>query len=79
MDIREVIKDYGLTRLARELGLRPQAVSNWRSRGVPAEYCPANERATQGRVRCEDVRPDVDWSVLRHDCAAQETDTQEVA
>lgn len=31
----------------------------------PAEYCPAIERATDGRVRCEDLRPDVDWAVLR--------------
>lgn len=31
----------------------------------PAEYCPAIERATKGVVRCEDLRPDVDWSVLR--------------
>lgn len=31
----------------------------------PAEYCPAIERATDGLVRCEDLRPDVDWAVLR--------------
>lgn len=33
--------------------------------GVPAERCPAIERATNGQVRCEDLRPDVDWAVLR--------------
>lgn len=33
----------------------------------PAEYCPSIERATG--VRCEELRPDVDWSVLRNsDC-----------
>ena len=26
---------------------------------------PAIERATNGAVRCEDLRPDVDWGVLR--------------
>lgn len=31
----------------------------------PAEYCPALERATQGAVKCEALRPDVDWAVLR--------------
>lgn len=34
-------------------------------RQVPAEHCPAIERATGGAVRCEDLRPDVAWSVLR--------------
>lgn len=34
----------------------------------PAEYCPALERATRGAVRCEDLRPDVDWAVLRCQC-----------
>lgn len=38
----------------------------WKARGnVPAEHCPAIERATAGAVRCEDLRPDVAWSVLR--------------
>lgn len=31
----------------------------------PAEYCPDIERATRGEVRCEELRPDVDWAVLR--------------
>lgn len=31
----------------------------------PAEYCPDIERATGGAVTCEDLRPDVNWSVLR--------------
>lgn len=34
-------------------------------RRVPAEHCPAIERATGGKVRCEDLRPDVAWEVLR--------------
>lgn len=34
-------------------------------RPVPAELCPAIERATGGRVRCEELRPDVAWDVLR--------------
>lgn len=35
------------------------------SRRVPAEHCPAIEKATNGAVRCEELRPDVAWSVLR--------------
>jgi DNA-binding transcriptional regulator YdaS (Cro superfamily) len=33
---------------------------------VPAAHCPSIERATKGAVRCEDLRPDVDWAVLRN-------------
>lgn len=52
--------------LARRLGVVPQVVHNWIKRGqVPAERCPDIERATDGRVRCEDLRPDVDWAYLR--------------
>ena len=40
----------------------------------PAEYCPAIERATAGQVRCEDLRPDVEWSVLRG-TALRDTET----
>lgn len=53
--------------LARKLGVSAVIVSQWRTgvRAVPAERCPAIERATAGAVRCEDLRPDVDWSYLR--------------
>lgn len=52
--------------LARFCGVAQTAVSAWRVRkSIPAEYCPAIERATSGAVRCEELRPDVDWSVLR--------------
>ncbi len=42
-------------------------LSQWANgvRRTPAERCPAIERATGGLVRCEDLRPDVEWSVLR--------------
>lgn len=61
----------GITNLANALGVKPPTVSQWissnpsLSRRVPAERCPAIERATNGQVRCEDLRPDVDWAVLR--------------
>jgi DNA-binding transcriptional regulator YdaS (Cro superfamily) len=43
------------------------AVWQWLDDGrkVPAEHCPAIERATDGAVRCEELRPDIDWAVLR--------------
>lgn len=61
----------GLSALASELGVSVQTASNWRSRGrVPAEHCPAIERVTG--VRCEDLRPDVPWSILREQAAPEE-------
>jgi DNA-binding transcriptional regulator YdaS (Cro superfamily) len=56
----------GVSALASAIGVSAHAPYMWRSRrSVPAEYCPAIERATKGVVRCEDLRPDVAWSVVR--------------
>lgn len=58
----------GVAALASRIGVVQTAVSNWRSRrSVPAEHCPAIERETG--VRCEDLRPSVDWAVLRDQAA----------
>lgn len=53
--------------LARALRVTRAAVSQWLmpGRAVPAEHCPVIERLTDGAVRCEDLRPDVEWWVLR--------------
>lgn len=53
--------------LADHLGVTKAAVGQWKEPGrrVPAEHCPAIERLTSGAVRCEDLRPDVAWGVLR--------------
>lgn len=42
-------------------------VWNWLKRDMraPAEVCPLIERLTDGEVRCEELRPDVDWGYLR--------------
>lgn len=57
----------GPAKVAAAVGCTVQAVCFWRDgkRTLPAEVCPTLERLTQGAVRCEDLRPDVDWSVLR--------------
>lgn len=64
----------GQAELARKLGFRSRRnVWPWfNGRRVPAEYCPAIEKATAGAVRCEDLRSDVEWGVLRNDPASQE-------
>lgn len=41
------------------------AVKGWFLTRVPADYCPRIERVTG--VRCEELRPDVEWGVLRGD------------
>ncbi len=54
--------------LAAALGVTKAAVNQWKSEGrkVPAEHCPAIERLTEGKVRCESLRPDVDWAQVRN-------------
>lgn len=50
----------GVGKLAENLGLRQNVVSNWRMRGsVPREYLAAIERATG--VRCELFDESVEW------------------
>ena len=63
----------GQSALASAIGLTQSHVWNWlHRRGVPAEHCPAIERATGRAVRCEALRPDVDWGYLRAVCGEQE-------
>ena len=53
--------------LAVELGVSYQAVNGWvrNSRRIPPKRCIEIERITGGQVRCEHMRPDIDWSYLR--------------
>jgi DNA-binding transcriptional regulator YdaS (Cro superfamily) len=60
----------GITKMAALLGLKSHSVVHqWRLNRVPAEHCPAIERETRGQVKCEELRPDVAWSVLREQAA----------
>lgn len=68
MDLHSYLSKNGpASALAGRLGITPVLISQWSNgvRPVPAERCPAIERATNGAVRCEDLRPDIEWSVLR--------------
>jgi DNA-binding transcriptional regulator YdaS (Cro superfamily) len=63
--------------LASAIGVKQPTVSEWLrgDRQVPAERCPLIERETRSRataegnlellVTCEELRPDVEWGVLR--------------
>lgn len=66
------LNDYLITRgssetLAYALGVHSVQISQWKTgaRQVPAERCPDIEAATDGLVTCEELRPDVNWAVLR--------------
>lgn len=68
----------GQTALARLIGIATPTVNQWvkNKRPIPAERCPSIERATNGAVRCEDLRPDVDWAYLRGTSAVNPENTQ---
>lgn len=51
----------GQAALARAVGVKPQAVHQWKQGRVPAERVIAIERATQGTVTRAMLRPDL-WS-----------------
>lgn len=65
--------DGNVTAFARELGVVPNTIHNWRSRGqITTEQCPAIERISRNRathpsqiVLCEQLRPLVDWGSIR--------------
>ena len=60
----------GPVRAAERLGVeRYQTVQSWLRHRIPAEYCPLIERETEGAVRCEALRPDIAWDVLRKQAA----------
>ena len=67
MNLDTYLKARKAIDLARDIGVSSALISQWANgvRRVPAERCPQIERATAGAVRCEDLRPDIDWAILR--------------
>jgi DNA-binding transcriptional regulator YdaS (Cro superfamily) len=66
MDLRTYLAARGSqTRLAAAIDAQPQLVWQWAQadgrRQVPAERCADIERATNGAVPCESLRPDLQW------------------
>lgn len=72
MDTKEIIKSLcdeqgGQTKLAKRLGVSQPTVNGWlRGEKPGAESAIAIEGLTGGRFTCEQIRPDIDWSPLRH-------------
>ena len=54
-------------KLAEILGVTEAAVWQVRKgrRAIPARWCPLIEEATKGAIKCEKLRPDIKWQVLR--------------
>ena len=50
----------GLSDFAKQLGVTSQALSNWKQRGVPANYCLRIVTLAKGAVTLQELRPD-DW------------------
>lgn len=53
--------------LADALKVTPGAINQWMTghKPFPVARCIDVEAATKGAVRCEELRPDVSWNVLR--------------
>jgi DNA-binding transcriptional regulator YdaS (Cro superfamily) len=61
--IVDAIREHGIAKLAREIGVPPQTLWNWLNRPpmrFPAESCVAMERALGGKLRRWHLRP-ADW------------------
>jgi len=57
----------GRASLARAIGVQRGMIWQWEHNGVritPAA-CPLIEKATGGQVRCEELRPDISWELVR--------------
>jgi DNA-binding transcriptional regulator YdaS (Cro superfamily) len=64
--LRKAVEEFGsLAGFCARLGVKYQKVQFWFKNRVPAEYCPRIERLVERRVRCEELRPDIDWAYLR--------------
>ncbi len=91
---RAIASVGGVVALASAISEKPSKVSMWKLREaagtgkVPGDSCPSIERATRAAhasdpakeiVTCEELRPDVEWDVLRLQCAPLGTDAQHAA
>jgi DNA-binding transcriptional regulator YdaS (Cro superfamily) len=71
MDPKEIIKVLcneagGQTKLAKLLNVSQPTVNGWlNGAGIGAESAIAIEGLTNGRFRCEQIRPDINWAIVR--------------
>lgn len=56
----------GVNVVRRKFEISRNSVHEWITKGsIPAERCPDLEEMSGRKFICEDMRPDVNWSVLR--------------
>ena len=67
MDLKTYFQTNSQADLAKALDVTPGAVNQWLSgtTKINEGRCIQIEASTNGLVRCEDLRPDVAWGVLR--------------
>lgn len=67
MNLKTYFQDNRQVDMASALGVTPGAVNQWMSGEVvlSAERCIQIEEFTKGAVKCEELRPDIKWNVLR--------------
>jgi DNA-binding transcriptional regulator YdaS (Cro superfamily) len=73
MKLSEYVNPKGAgAALAKVLKCSPVLISQWANgvRPVPSDRCIEIEKASDGAVTCEELRPDVDWGYLRKTEAA---------
>lgn len=70
--IERAIELCGLSGLAHQIGATPNQVNNWKSRGVPVEFCRAIESATSKKVTRKELCPD-DWERIWPELADKAT------
>ena len=57
----------GQSALARTCGVSQAAVGKWLNGAkMDVKYVESIVRATNGEIKPEDLRPDVDWAVIRN-------------
>ena len=62
--IKAIALAGGITKFSKSLGLSSHMVAHqWVKTRIPAERCPDIELLTG--IKCEQLRPDVKWSVVR--------------
>ncbi len=59
MDWDKFKKIMSKAELARQLGITPMAVSQWRNRDIPAKYVLKIEALTKGQISRYEMRPDL--------------------
>ncbi|WP_424404778.1 transcriptional regulator [Pasteurella sp. PK-2025] len=56
----------GQDRLAKACGVKQQSVAKWlKGAKMDTKYIERIIKATNGKVTAEEIRPDVDWAVIK--------------